>query len=472
MDPARALARDAAVPRHGTGGRRRPAAGCGLPCRSRRRPPMTLRIAGGGRFGSPTPASGRLGGAGRRRRAADRPCRPAGGRRPVAAAAGRGPAVPRPPDPREVAPPGPGGRRAGRPAGRLPRPRLAGDAGRAACAATSAPPPATRPSPPGPSADRGFRGRHAFGAETAGRSPTDPPPTPSAFATATAVERAEGSGLAAVLDPGWDVGAGILNGGYLLAVAARAAAFDSPHPHPVALSASYLRATGPGPVTLTVTPGPPAGRWRTPRCCSATPSGPTLAVQATTATLVDEPPVYADPLPDVPPVEECLAADAGADLGGRPVPEVGLRRQVETRLDPATAGWALGQPSGEPVMRGYVRLTDGSPPGPVLARPLRRRPAPDQLGPGPVRLVADRAAAGADPRASRTRLVSWWSRGPARWPAAGSTRTTGSGTRPAGWSRRAASSPACLADTIAITADQASSLRTVAGSARSAARWA
>jgi hypothetical protein len=191
-----------------------------------------------------------------------------------------------------------------------------------------------------------------------------PQPDPSAFAAATAVDRAEGGGLAAVLDPGWDVGAGILNGGYLLAVAARAATVESPHPHPVALSASYLRATGPGPVTLAVTPGPAGRTLAHSSVLLSDATGPTLVVQATTATLGDEPPLYADPLPDVPPVEKCLAADAGAQLGGRPVPEVGLRRQVETRLDPATAGWAVGAPSGEPVMRGYVRLTDGSPPDP------------------------------------------------------------------------------------------------------------
>src|SRR3954464_12750292 len=81
--------------------------------------------------------------------------------------------------------------------------------------------------------------------------------TPSAFDAATAVPRAEGGGLVADLDPGWDVGGGVLNGGYLLAVAARAAVLDSPHPHPVALSASYLRATAAGPVVLDVVPGPP-----------------------------------------------------------------------------------------------------------------------------------------------------------------------------------------------------------------------
>lgn len=140
---------------------------------------------------------------------------------------------------------------------------------------------------------------------------------PAPFADATAVRRSEGGGIAADLDPGWDVGGSVLNGGYLLAVMARAAVLDSPHPHPVAVSASYLRPTGPGPVTLAVTP-----------------------------------------------VEQCLSGQGGADLGGRPMPEVGLRRRVETRLDPSTAGWAIGRPSGEPVMRGWVRLTDGSAPDP------------------------------------------------------------------------------------------------------------
>src|SRR5919202_2957900 len=87
--------------------------------------------------------------------------------------------------------------------------------------------------------------------------------TPSAFDVATAVRRAEGGGLVADLDPGWDVGGGVLNGGYLLAVAGRAAVLESPHPHPVALSASYLRAPAPGPAALTVVPGT-AGRALAP----------------------------------------------------------------------------------------------------------------------------------------------------------------------------------------------------------------
>jgi hypothetical protein len=81
----------------------------------------------------------------------------------------------------------------------------------------------------------------------------------SSFDAATAVTRTEGGGLVAELDPGWDVGGGILNGGYLLSVLGRAAVLESPHAHPVAMSASYLRAPAAGPVTLTVEQGP-AGR--------------------------------------------------------------------------------------------------------------------------------------------------------------------------------------------------------------------
>ncbi|MGY2064585.1 thioesterase family protein [Blastococcus sp. SYSU DS0619] len=187
----------------------------------------------------------------------------------------------------------------------------------------------------------------------------------SEFDRATTVHRAEAGGYAADLLPGWDVGSGILNGGYLLAVATRAAVADSPHPHPVAVSASYLRATPPGPATLAVTPGPAGRTLAHAGVVLSGAEGPTLSVQVTSATLSGDEPVHSSsPAPEVPPVEQCLDAQPGADMGGRPVPAVGLRHRVETRLDPATAGWALGTPSGEPVMRAWMRLAEGREPDP------------------------------------------------------------------------------------------------------------
>jgi hypothetical protein len=190
-------------------------------------------------------------------------------------------------------------------------------------------------------------------------------PGPSAFDVATAVSRTEGGGLSAELDPGWDVGPGILNGGYLLAVVARAALTASPHAHPVALAASFLRATPPGPAALTLTPGP-AGRTLAHSSVLLAPAGgPSLAVQVTTATLTDEPSVYsAESPPAATPVADCLPAVDDGTLA-HPLPEVGLRTRVHTRLDPVTAGWAMGRPGEKPYLRGWVRLADGREPDPL-----------------------------------------------------------------------------------------------------------
>ncbi|WP_167760928.1 thioesterase family protein [Geodermatophilus sp. DF01-2] len=190
-------------------------------------------------------------------------------------------------------------------------------------------------------------------------------PAVSVFDATTAVTRSDGGGLAADLDPGWDVGPGVLNGGYLLAVVARAALVESPHAHPVALSASFLRATGPGRAALAVTPGPAGRTLAHSAVVLAGADGPTLSVQVTTATLTDEPPAYsAAPPPEASPVERCVwPVDDGTVV--HPMPEVGLRKRVETRLDPATAGWATGRPGHEPVMRGWVRLADGRDPDPL-----------------------------------------------------------------------------------------------------------
>ena len=185
--------------------------------------------------------------------------------------------------------------------------------------------------------------------------------TPSAFDAATAVHRAEGGGLVADLDPGWDVGGGVLNGGYLLAVAARAAVLDSPHPHPVALSASYLRATAAGPAHLAVTPGP-AGRTLAHSTVLLTgEAGPSIFAQVTTATLGTEPAEYTvNTAPRVPDPEDCVVTrTTGAG------PAVGLVRRIDTRLDPATAGWTVGRFSDQRVLRSWIRLSDGRHPDPL-----------------------------------------------------------------------------------------------------------
>jgi hypothetical protein len=187
----------------------------------------------------------------------------------------------------------------------------------------------------------------------------------SDFDVATAVDRAADGGLTARLDPGWDVGGGVLNGGYLLAVAGRAAVLDSPHPHPVALSASYLRAPAAGPAQLTVTAGPAGRTLAHSTVVLADAGGPAVTVQATTATLGAEPAVVAVPMPAATPVEDCLfvADDASRAPAGLSV--TGLAERIDSRIDPLTAGWAVGRPSGEPLIRAWMRFADGREPDPL-----------------------------------------------------------------------------------------------------------
>ncbi|SCX39012.1 Acyl-CoA thioesterase [Klenkia marina] len=191
------------------------------------------------------------------------------------------------------------------------------------------------------------------------------PTTPdTAFDRATALTPTAG-GFTTELDPGWDVGGGVLNGGYLLAVVARAAVEVSPHAHPVALSASYLRAAAPGPATLAVTPGPAGRTLQHAVVVLSDPGGPAVSVQVTTATLHDVAAEHSVPPPAATPVEDCFSIAEHAHLAPPGVQVPGLSQRVETRLDPLTAGWALGQPGAEPVMRAWLRFADGREPDPL-----------------------------------------------------------------------------------------------------------
>jgi hypothetical protein len=183
----------------------------------------------------------------------------------------------------------------------------------------------------------------------------------SAFDRATTVSRAEGGGALADLDPGWEVGGGILNGGYLMAVAARAALLDSPHPHPVAVSATFLRSSAGGPATVQLTAGPAGHTLANAVAVLSTDAGPALTAQVTTATLGQAPVDWsANPVPQVPAPEECVAA---LRPPSGPVP--GLVERLEIRFDPATAGWVEGRPAAEPRLRAWMRLADGCDPDPL-----------------------------------------------------------------------------------------------------------
>ncbi|MCD0483267.1 thioesterase family protein [Streptacidiphilus sp. ASG 303] len=175
------------------------------------------------------------------------------------------------------------------------------------------------------------------------------------------------------LDGGWRIGGGI-NGGLLLATAARALSRelggDSGHADPYSISAYYLSASRPGPATLR-TEVVRRGRSVSTGQVSLSQQGPdgteterlrALATYGDLDALPGDVRTSAAP-PVMPPPEQCIGADqAPPDF----LAQADLLHRLDLRLDPACVGWALGAPSGNGLIRGWLRLADGREPDPLM----------------------------------------------------------------------------------------------------------
>jgi acyl-Coa thioesterase superfamily protein/acyl-CoA thioesterase superfamily protein len=165
------------------------------------------------------------------------------------------------------------------------------------------------------------------------------------------------------VDPGWTV-AGRPNGGYLLALAARAALEGAGQPDPLAVSAHFLSPADPGPAELEVR-RLRAGRSLSTAGVTLTQAGAPRLEALVTAGRIDP-----DAAPGwrratgpagLAPVEACLPARPELPGGQR----ADLLDHLELRVDPATTGWLAGRPGGGLDMRGWVRFADGRPPDPL-----------------------------------------------------------------------------------------------------------
>lgn len=189
------------------------------------------------------------------------------------------------------------------------------------------------------------------------------------FDQATAVT-AEGDGrYAATVDAGWTVGPKP-NGGYLLAVAARAAghalaATGIEHPDPLAATTHFLRAPDPGPADVQVEvlrPGRSASQVR------AVLSQAGKACVDATFTLGELPDPATDPWwsgldpVTLPPIEDCVRVPSSRE--GAPF-TVSIMDRSDLRLDPACLGFARGAPSGAGELRGWISFADGRPIDPL-----------------------------------------------------------------------------------------------------------
>jgi acyl-CoA thioesterase len=186
------------------------------------------------------------------------------------------------------------------------------------------------------------------------------------FGAATAVRDLDDGVWAVEVAPDWDI-MGNTNGGYLLAIVGRALAQATGRPDPITVTAHYLSPGRPGPGTVTTRLVRSGRRFATAQATLRVGDKDVLAVLATYGDLGDgadaagggdhDAPrlVRGDP-PALPPVEDCVAIVADPPF---PPPYMA---QVELRLHPEDAGFAVGRPSGTPLLRGWFRLRDDETP--------------------------------------------------------------------------------------------------------------
>jgi hypothetical protein len=189
------------------------------------------------------------------------------------------------------------------------------------------------------------------------------------FDVATAVDHEGDDRWSIAVDEGFTVGPKP-NGGYLLAMAARAAGealghAGSDHHDPLAASAHFLWAPDPGPAEVHVEvlrTGRSASQVRTTltqgaqRCLDATFTMGRLPDDEDPALWSSRPPV------DLPPIEECIRLPASRE--GAPF-VVSIMDRAHLHADPACLGFASGTPSGRGELRGWLSFGDGRPADPL-----------------------------------------------------------------------------------------------------------
>ena len=185
----------------------------------------------------------------------------------------------------------------------------------------------------------------------------------SEFDDDTAVSAIGGGAFNADVSPRWNVG-DKPNGGYLMALALRAAAAELPHPHPFTATAHYLRAASPGPALLDVEVVRTGRSHSTAEVRLVQQDAEVVRVLTSFGDLaaLNGPSSLDGSPPDLPPVDQCLT-------GHPPLPDgttVAMRERFDTAAHPESMGWLRGKPTGTAYVAAWMRLIDGREPDPLM----------------------------------------------------------------------------------------------------------
>ncbi|AKU18520.1 acyl-CoA thioesterase [Luteipulveratus mongoliensis] len=173
------------------------------------------------------------------------------------------------------------------------------------------------------------------------------------------------------LDRSWTIGGGI-NGGLLLAVIGKALSETlgaGGHADPLSITAYYLAPGRPGPVTIETTLVRKGGSVSVGSATLVQTDQEGNRVESIkvlgTFTDLDRAPTDVDNRiepPQIPAPEQCVRS---TDAPPESLKGAELLHRTELRLDPATAMWALGKPSGKGMIQAWMRMADGREPDPL-----------------------------------------------------------------------------------------------------------
>jgi hypothetical protein len=179
------------------------------------------------------------------------------------------------------------------------------------------------------------------------------------FVHASAVQEQAPGRYAGEIRDGWSI-AGNANGGYLLAIAARAMRDASGRDDPISVTAHYLRPGKPGPVTVSTATLKEGRTFTVVQATLESDGAGLLALLGTFGRLAPSRDSGGHELvdaaaPDLPPLDECVRMPA---TDGFPPP---FMAQVDLRLHPEDAGFLDGIRSGSARMRGWFAFPGGEP---------------------------------------------------------------------------------------------------------------
>lgn len=179
----------------------------------------------------------------------------------------------------------------------------------------------------------------------------------------------------AYLPRSWTVHGGPINGGVTLAAAANALSVRlgeaNGHPDPLCVSAFFLTAADAGPAQVHTEMIRSSRSLSTgqARLVQTDEGGAQVERLRLTATFVDLATTHAEVLtvarpPYLPPPEECFSPES---MGGdSPLVVSEVMSRYDMYLDPTTAGWFGGRPSGLGQTRAWFRMRDGGEPSPLM----------------------------------------------------------------------------------------------------------